>query len=136
MHTTLSEVTTDPSRHTLRVVIRVFADDFSKVVARGAHPSVGQVSDDAAIAYLRTTLVLTDAGGRTIPFHACGIKQTADLLWVCVETAPQAAVSGLKMRNRVLCELYDDQVNIVRSLLKSAPSSVLFTRNDAAKAIG
>src|SRR5205807_2341672 len=55
LHTTLTEVTVDATAHTVRAVVRVFADDFGTALAHHVHtasPLSGRAWDDAASSYL------------------------------------------------------------------------------------
>lgn len=129
LHTTLTEITTDAPRRVVHVVIRVFADDFARAAAAARRPAAG--APDAA-AYLRGAFVLSD-GRRALPLRACGTRRSADLLWLCLEADAPANLASLQLRDALLWELFDDQINIVRSLLGSAPKSILYTRGDRAK---
>lgn len=134
LHTTVTEVTADASRHTLRAVMRVFADDFARAVAGTDHPaSRGPVTDASAFRYLQKTFVLAGQDGRSIPLRWCGIRRTGDLLWLCVEAAAPTGMTGVRVRNDALSDLYPDQVNIVRALSGGSARSLLFTRNAAAR---
>lgn len=134
LHTTVTEITSDPARRVVRAVIRVFADDFGKALGRpdrGA--SSAPVAEQAALAYLQRAFVLTGRNGRVMPLRSCGTRRTADLLWLCVEADSPTGLAGTRVRNAVLCELYDDQVNIVRTTAGGTASNLLFTRNATAK---
>ena len=133
LHTTLAEVTVDPSGRALRAVIRVFTEDLSRVVPGGAHSPAS--ADAAGFAYVQSTFVLTDRAGRRIPLKSCATRRTADLSWICVEAALPAGVDGVRLRSSVLCDLYADQVNIVRVALRGRLDSMLFTRADGARAL-
>ena len=102
---------------------------------RGAWPYilVDAVLVTAAQSYVASTFAITDAGGRALALHQCGIKQTGDLLWVCAEAAAPKGIGALRVLNRMLCELYSDQVNIVQSNDRGTKRSILFTRGDGTK---
>lgn len=135
LHTTLSEVTVDPSGRTIHVVIRVFADDFGRAVARAGRTPVspGSANDAAGLAYVQRTFVLAGRDGRALTLRTCGVRRTGDLLWICVEAGAPAGVTGTRVRNAMLCDLYDDQVNIVRVTSRGATNNLLFTRSEPAK---
>ena len=46
-----------------------------------------------------------------------------------------AGLAGARVRHSVLCERFDDQVNIVRATYAGRSASLLFTRGDGAKAL-
>lgn len=126
LHTTLTEVSSGPTPGTVRLMIRVFADDFG----RASRVANGGRSDPAL--YLRRAVGVFD-GTRALPLRSCGVRQSGGMLWLCLEADAPSSLSTLRLRNAILCELFDDQVNVVRSLLGSSPRSVLFTRGDGAK---
>ncbi len=135
LHTSIAEITADPSGRTLRAMIRVFADDFTLAATRHRGAGSTVLTDAAALAYLQTTFVLTDRSGRRLSLRACGARRAAELLWICVETNVPGGVAGTSLRNGVLCDLHSDQVNIVRSRMKGPASSLLFTRTTPARVL-
>ena len=50
-----------------------------------------------------------------------------------VDAAGDGAPTGLRLLNRMLFELYHDQINIVRANLEGSRRSLLFTAGDGAK---
>lgn len=136
LHTTLTEMTVDQTKHTLRAVVRVFADDIGLALANRAGrkgPTV-VVSDADAAAYVLSELTVGDQSLRPVALHPCGVKRSGDLLWVCLETGPMDPRTA-RVRNNVLCELFSDQVNIVQVSGGGASRSILFTRGDGPKAV-
>lgn len=133
LHTTMSELTVDAPHHVVRVVVRAFADDYLKAVAAARKPRVPPAVDGAeSLAYLQGTLVLDD-NGNALTLRSCGVKTSADLVWLCVEASLPAAGNQLHLRNALLVNLFDDQVNIVRATSNGATRSLLFVRGDGAK---
>jgi hypothetical protein len=136
LHTTLTEVSADVTTHTVRVVVRVFADDFGTALARYAHAPaapVGRAWDDAAANYVSTAVVIADRANRPIALHSCGTRRSADLLWICLEGTSTESPRELRGRSAMLCDLFDDQVNIVQFAWGTEKHSVLFTRGDGFK---
>ena len=134
LHTTITEVTHQPARQTLRLMIRVFADDFERAVARQGRVQGGAVTDAATLAYLRSAVVVSQ-GSRPLPLSACGSRRAGEVIWLCVETPAPANLAGVQLRVALLCEMFEDQVNIVRSLVGASPRSLLFTRGDGGKSL-
>jgi hypothetical protein len=136
LHTTLTEVSLDAASHSVRAVVRVFADDFGTALARHAHvaaPPVGRAWDDAATNYLSAAVTIADRTGRPIALHSCGSHRSADLLWICLEGMTVESPHELRGRISILCDLFDDQVNIVQFMSGAEKRSALFTRGDGLK---
>jgi len=132
LHTTLTQVTIDASHHTVRATIRLFADDLATALSvRASTPDV----TTRAMTYVSSAFSLS-ADGHQLRLLPCGVRRTADLLWVCLESAPSPSVVHLRARNPLLTETFADQVNIVQ--LGDGPSrpSVIFLKGDRDKALG
>jgi hypothetical protein len=125
LHTTMTELTEDRAHGTVRATIRVFADDFAK--ARGQRPE---------FAYVTSSFSFTDRSGRQLALRSCGTRSTGELLWICVEAISSAGLSALKVRNAMLSDLFDDQVNVVQGTVAGARRSLLFTKGDRPKPLG
>ena len=136
LHTTMTEISFDPARRTVRATIRIFADDFATVVARRAGDVRGAAWDSAAVRYTTSAFVLADGSGRVVSMHSCGIRRAADLYFVCLEGASVNTLDALTVRSLLLAELYSDQINIVQADVRGARKSLMFTRSDRAKPLG
>lgn len=136
LHSTITELTEDRVHGTVRGIIRVFADDFGTAVAhsvKGRPVAAGAQWDAAALAYVVSVFGFTDAGGRLLSLRSCGTRRTADLLWICVEAPSTGGLAPVKVRNAILCDLFDDQVNVVQGSVSGTRRSVLFTKGDRFK---
>ena len=134
LHTTMSEVTIDVRRHVVRMVVKAFADDYLKAVraSRGL-PSAVKLDGVESFAYLRSSISI-DVDGNALPLRSCGIRTSADVVWLCVEADAPSDLQGIRVRNALLWNLFDDQVNIVRATRGASVRSILFVKGDRAKA--
>jgi hypothetical protein len=133
LHTTMAEVTIDRNRGTLRVVVRVFMDDFG--TALDAAGKTGSW-DERAARYVGRAVSIVDEARRALAMRDCGTRRQGGLLWLCAEAiVPAAPASRLSLRDRMLCELFADQVNVVRVTDGAKTRTMLFTRGDAEKPI-
>jgi hypothetical protein len=139
LHSTITELVEDRARGVVRATVRVFADDFGTAVARATRgrvsPSAGSAWDAAVLAYATSAFGLQDAQGRPIALRSCGVRRTGELLWLCLEAATLQPLATLKVRNAVLCDLFDDQVNVVQGTVGGERRSLLFVRGDAYKSM-
>ena len=138
LHTTLVQLTYDARTHQLEGRIRVFAGDFAAAVARRNHvatPNDDRVADSTAFAYVNGTFRFVDASGRTVPLAWCGSRRANDLLWLCVRATSGDPLASIKLVDQMLSELFDDQINIVQTVVGEKHSSMLFTKGDGAKSI-
>lgn len=130
IHTTMTVVTTSPTGMTLN--IRTFADDFSGTVARfaGRRPPSDSSAPAVDVArYVNARFEIRDAKtGRIIPMESCGIRRANELYWLCFRAVTPGGNGGVTLRNRMLTELHDDQVNIVQVESHGARRTMLFTK--------
>ena len=136
LHTTLVQLTYDEHTRILDASIRVFAGDFAAAVAKRAGaktPDDDRVAEAAAFQYVTNTLRISDAAGHALPLTWCGSRRANDVLWLCVRASNAAAPSALVLSDQMLCELFDDQINIVQSVAGAQRTSMLFTKGDGAK---
>lgn len=136
LHTTLTEISVDAARHTVRAVIRVFGDDIGAALSHrtGRRPIARVVADDSqAAAYVFSQFSFVDHASHVMPPRSCGVKRSGDLLWVCLEADLSGDPRGVSVRDAVLCEVFSDQVNIVQVAGGREATSILFTRGDGPK---
>jgi len=139
LHSTITEVVEDRAHGVVRATIRVFADDFGTAVARSTRgrvsPASGPAWDLAVAAYAVSVFGIQDAQGRALALRSCGVRRTGDLLWLCLEASTTQSLSALRVRNTVLCELFEDQVNVVQATVGQDRRSLLFVRGDSFKPV-
>jgi hypothetical protein len=136
LHTTITELSEDRPRGTVRAVIRVFADDFRTSMLRAggrvAPPSADPAWSAAVAGHAQRGFALS-AAGRPIMLRGCGVKRAGELLWICLEGTAASGLAGISARNGLLTELFPDQVNIVQATVGGARRSMLFTARDGIK---
>jgi hypothetical protein len=126
LHTTLTELSYRDADRSVEVSVRAFADDFRAAAGR-------DLTDSTAFAYLASALTLSDRAGHTLRLTWCGLRQTGDLLWLCLRAPAPEGLSGLRVNARLLFERYADQINIVQASYEGRRASLLFSRGDSSK---
>lgn len=138
LHTTITELTFDASTKAVRLSIRVFSDDLAEGIRKrtGVPTAAGDsVTDAAALAYVRATVSLVARDRRPLPLASCGSRSVNDLRVLCILATAPAGPSTLRLRQGMLLEVYDDQVNVVQTLYGGRRRSLLFTRSSPAQAL-
>ncbi len=137
LHSTITELVLDPAHGTVRATVRVFADDLRSAVLRTTRgrsvPPNGPGLDAASIAYATSVVSIRTARGYAVELRPCGARRTGDLVWLCLEGEVARGAGVLQVRNVMLCELYEDQVNVVQSTMEGTRRSLLFVRGDPFK---
>jgi uncharacterized protein DUF6702 len=125
LHTTLTQLEYRAADETVRVTVRAFADDFTA--------AAGGAVDSVAARYLRAVVTLTGRDDRRLPLAWCGLRQTGDLLWLCLQAPAPGGLAGIRIEARQLFERYSDQINIVQANYEGRDVSLLFVRGDRAR---
>ena len=141
LHTSLADITYDAATKEIRVSVRVFVDDFYKAssayagakaaAARAAKKPVS--TESPLLMYARASFMVADRSGRVLSLASCGGKRVGDLMWVCFHSSGPSDLSGFRVVNRMLFDLYADQINIVQATYGGKKTSLLFTRGDGFK---
>ena len=147
MHTTVTEVVQEDSRGHVSIEVRVYVDDLRAAVpppdgTAGAYPAradstaAGSAAADSAVArYLRATFALADRTGRPVRLTWVGAEPTGDVILLRLRGDVPGGLAGARVTSLVLCERFEDQVNVVRAEYAGRAATLLFTRGGTAKAL-
>ena len=127
LHTSVTEVTSD-DRGTVRVAIRLYADDLG--AAAGT-----RLADSAVARYVRGHFALRDRGDRPVRLWWDGATRHDDAVIIRLEGALSGGLGGARVANLLLTERFHDQVNVVRASWPGGSATLLFTHGDAGKAV-
>jgi hypothetical protein len=132
MHTAVTELAQQDAGGTTAVQIRVFADDFQAALPLPADP----VAADSAMArYLRGTFALADRTGRPVRLAWAGAERSGDVILMRLEGRVTGGLAGARVTSLVLCERFEDEVNVVRAAYAGRTETLLFTRGESSKAL-
>jgi hypothetical protein len=132
MHTAVVELTYQPAGGVVAIQIRTFRDDFGATISLS---SSGLPVDSAIAHYVRGTFHLTDRAGRALPLRWDGAEQSGDVIVLRLTAPAPEGLQGAQVLSALLCERFEDQVNIVRATYGGHTTTLLFTRGDRAKAL-
>lgn len=139
LHSTLTEITVEADGRTVTVTLRGFADDLALGTSRHAGVSMATVTgahgDSLTAGYLRTALSIVDRSGHPILLTWSGTRRAADVLWFSFRASAPSGLYGLSVSNATLCEVHEDQVNIVQVIAGGKRRSLLFTPGAGTKNI-
>jgi hypothetical protein len=130
LHTTLTEVVEDRSAGVLKITVRAFVDDFALAAGKHSRIAVGAnhtIPESVMMAYVSSTVRALDAKGGVLQLRWVGFRRQGDVIWLTM-LVPRPA-GAVRVRNAMLFDLYDDQVNIVQSAIDGRRESKLFTKN-------
>lgn len=128
LHTTLTELQAGADG-AVQVNMRVFADDYARAVATAR----GATLNERERVYVGSSFLLRERNGRPVRFQWCGTRYQGEVVWVCLRGAAASGLRGGRVRNAMLFNLYQDQVNVVRAQYGGRARSLLFTPGDGAR---
>ncbi|MEO6057252.1 MAG: DUF6702 family protein [Gemmatimonadales bacterium] len=132
MHTAVTEVLQEDAHGLVTVQVRVFADDFRAAVPL---PADSAAADSTMARYLRGTFALADRTGRPVRLAWAGAERSGDVLLLRLRGEVPGGLAGARVTSLVLCERFEDQVNIVRATYGGRATTLLFTPGETSKAL-
>lgn len=138
IHMSYTEMRYTDASKVLDISIRVYANDFSAAAARRARVGLGAdslIDGRNALDYIRQHFQVVDASGRALVPTSCGVVRSQDMLKFCFRLTMPRGMTGTRIRNTVLTELFGDQVNVVQSVAAKGRTSRMFVRGDGWKSL-
>jgi hypothetical protein len=139
IHVSVTNLEFNQPRQTVEIVIRVFTDDLENALSRRANRSVkidpatagrDRKVVELVMAYLRSSFELKNKAGRTVALSWNGIEGQPDMFWIFVKGRTPGGLEGAQLRNKIFCDLFDDQVNIVNAKHQGKQVGLMFESKD------
>lgn len=130
-HTSLTEMRYNTKSKGFEVSLRVFTDDLEKVLSHDNQNKKIVIenndSNDALVEqYVKKHFMLVNAKNQLKAIQYVGKEKEGDATWIYLEIPLNEAVSGLRLKNDVLIDMYDDQTNIVNVFVQDDKKSFIF----------
>jgi hypothetical protein len=146
MHTTVTEVVQEDAGGRASIQVRVYLDDLQAAVrlpagvgaesAGAPSPTTNFAAADSAMArYLRATFALADRTDRPVRLAWAGAERSGDVILLRLRGEVPGGLAGARVTSLVLCERFEDQVNVVRAEYAGRTTTLLFTRGETAKVL-
>lgn len=140
-HTSLTQIQYNAKAQAFEISIRVFTDDLETALTRenGGKPVrlTAQKQDRLVEKYIRKQFVVADAQRKAKPLTYIGYEPESEAHWIYFEIPDQPA-DGFKdvvMKQAVLMDLFDDQVNLVNLQSSQQKKTVVFKNNQPVQAV-
>ncbi len=123
----------NPSEKSLEVSIRLFTDDFERALsAENNNQPVRLQNNDGNNAiverYIRRHFVLTDKKRNVRQWQYVGKENEADATWIYLEIPQDGQLTGFSLKNDILMEIFDTQVNVVNIKINSDKKTLLYKK--------
>ena len=139
-HASFARVNYNNQEQSLEITLRLFADDLENILSRraGRHIRIGKTTDAAplTLAYLQDSFELRGRDGRAKKLKWIGMEPEVDTIWIYIEVKAREDIAELSVRNRILFDLFDDQLNVLHVRYNGKAADLVFKPGDMFKAIG
>jgi hypothetical protein len=138
-YTSLARVEYNAGEKTVEVTLRVFADDLERALTRraGREVSLDRTKDAGrlVLAYLQDTFEIRNRDGEAKSFKWVGMELRAGVAWLYFEAEMPEGLMGARLRDHVLFELFDEQVNTVSVRYSGVRGDLVFIHGDGDHAV-
>ncbi|AQG80918.1 hypothetical protein AWR27_17280 [Spirosoma montaniterrae] len=118
---------------TFEISIRVFTDDLEKALTQAAGTKVNLLPNDKndplIEKYVRSCFAYVSPQKQPKPFQYIGHEIEADANWIYLEMPYTEPFRGGMLKQAVLMELFDDQVNMVNINYQDQKKTVVFRKS-------
>ncbi|HQR31466.1 MAG TPA: hypothetical protein PLK30_01930 [Blastocatellia bacterium] len=150
VHVSVAQLEYNHKAQSVEMVLRVYADDLENAVSQHAKRQIkidpatankDKRIGETILAYLRSSLELKTKTGSPVKLNWVGLDSQVDMYWIYVEgkmpamPANSNGLDGSQLKNKVFCELFEDQVNIVNTKIREKQVGLMFEAKDGFKII-
>lgn len=130
-HTSLTEMRYNVKSKGFEVSLRVFTDDLEKVLSHDNQNKKIIVENndknDALVEqYVKKHFMLVNSKNQLKAIQYIGKEKEGDATWIYLELPMNEVLSGLRLKNDVLIDMFEDQTNIVNIFVKEEKKSFIF----------
>lgn len=116
----VTEINFDAKQSDLQINIRIFTDDLEKTLRNTTKMKIDlldkenyQVMSKLVDQYVQSKFIIK-IDGKEINYKWIGYERDEDAIWIYFESAKLPKPSKIEVDNKLLYELYDEQMNIVK----------------------
>jgi hypothetical protein len=134
-HLSFTQLEQRSNSDTITILVRVFADDLTRALqARYGRPV--KLSQRILFSqYLHECLEIKGSDGKNKRFVIEKIAQQTDVVLINFTVKIPTGLHGLQLRQTILCELFDDQVNQVLLKFPDREATLEFKHGEGFKVI-
>jgi hypothetical protein len=135
-YVSLSEIRFNTESQRLEVSLRFFPDDMDRALKEhiGVNASLVTVlehkSADSLLEIYLHDLFRIELKGVSVPLSYLGKEAESDVMWCYLESFPQEKPVEITVYNSILCEIFEDQVNIIQVYVDTWNRGLLLNRDE------
>jgi len=120
IHVSVTDIEFDEERKALEISSHIFLDDIEKhirIIKKEPYldilnPGKGRTTDGLVTEYLKGRFEVK-VNGKTEEYSYLGHEREAAAIYVYIEVEKVRKLKSISIRNEILLDIYDDQVNLV-----------------------
>lgn len=131
-HASVTQMQYNPTEKVFEISIRMFTDDLEKGLTNDQNSRVrldSEAKNDPALEKYVRSHVAYVSGQQPKPFNYVGHEVEADAHWLYLEMPHAEPFRGGQLKQNVLMELFDDQVNMVNIQYQGQKKTFVFRKN-------
>ncbi len=132
-HASVTQMQYNPKERSFEISIRIFTDDFEKALSEASHSRVNletnPKADELIEKYILSHISYVNPQKQTRPLKYVGHEVEADANWIYLEMPYAEPFRGGLLKQNVLMELFDDQVNMVNIQYQGQKKTFVFRKN-------
>lgn len=131
-HASIMDIRYNAQKQQLEIALKVFTDDFDKALSKGQPRPVSLLqlpaaqADALSAAYLARTLRFGSRPGETLPLTYLGMQHEGDAHWLFCSVKLLRPLTSLTLRNLLLLDQFEDEMNIVNLEAGGKKQSTLY----------
>ena len=135
-HVSVIQMQQNATTKTLEISMRIFTDDLEMALSKDNGNKRFTISnqdrnDEFLKRYLNRHFEVKDARKQIKNFKYLGKEQEVDATWIYLEVEGFSDWKGMSLRNDVLMEVFDDQVNMVNFKSESGKKTYLYKKGSS-----
>lgn len=132
-HASVTQMQYDPKEKTFEISVRVFTDDLEKALSQEinapVHLTKDSKSDVIIEEYVRAHFAYVTPQKLTKPIQYVGHDVEADANWIYLEMPNAESFRGGSLKQSMLIETFDDQVNLVNIHYLGQKKTFVYRKN-------
>ena len=135
-HVSVTQMQFNPALKSFEVSLRIFTDDLERALSENNGNKRFTIKNDDqndkfVQQYIQKSFTFTDSQKKTVAWKYIGKEQEEDATWVYLEIPFQGTLSGCKLQNSTLMDVFEDQVNMTNVRYAAEKRTFLFKKGQA-----
>ncbi len=135
-HVSVTEISYNGHNKHFEISVRIFTDDLENALEKYANTRFDLIQslNDSSVQKILESYMLSHfvvkQYGKPVPLNFLGSEPDEDVIWSYLESPPVENPASIWVRNTLLLDLFDDQVNLVHLVIGQNTRSRKYNQDD------